>query len=216
MIICKKCNKKIVDEEYIRVNLYYFHINHFICSGCDADLNDKEILESKGNIFCKPCWISKTMDKCESCKEPIREDYIEAAGKKYHTDHFSCSICKCLLEDSFNKHKGAPCCRDCFAQTLEGDCIVCGKKIEGKRISIEDRLWHQGCLICHLCTKPILKGITSWDETGEYHYDCFLEARAPKCNFCKEPLSGRYVHAKGSDSKVHKQCFQFFLKMENI
>ena len=68
-----------------------WHINHFRCFQCNADLGGSYV-DVDGSPFCKQCYLLKNAPKCKGCTNPITGAYINAIGAYWHADCFACRV----------------------------------------------------------------------------------------------------------------------------
>ncbi|KHJ40486.1 hypothetical protein D918_09448 [Trichuris suis] len=69
-------------------------------------------------------------------------------------------------------------------------CSGCGGLILGSQFLSElERYYHEDCLICHNCRKPLVDGC--YDVAGaNFCVKCFQETYLPRCAKCDFPLTG--------------------------
>jgi hypothetical protein len=68
---------------------------------------------------------------CASCDEPISGTMITAMGKRWHSDHFACSVCDLNLEHVQFFHKdGQPYCHFDYHNKFSPKCGHCNTPIE--------------------------------------------------------------------------------------
>ncbi|KAG0097372.1 hypothetical protein BGZ93_002868, partial [Podila epicladia] len=68
---------------------------------------------------------------CSSCDEPISGMMITAMGKRWHSDHFVCSVCDANLEHvQFFQRDGLPYCHFDYHDKFSPKCGHCNSAIE--------------------------------------------------------------------------------------
>ncbi|KAG8747224.1 hypothetical protein FRC10_001840 [Ceratobasidium sp. 414] len=88
-----------------------------------------------GHAYCEPCHVRLRMPRCGTssksgrpgppgvgCGRPIREEAIEALGRKWHWKCFTCDSCKKPFEDpSFFQRDDAAFCDPCYRILLKNE-----------------------------------------------------------------------------------------------
>lgn len=92
---------------------------------------------------------------CDSCHEALRGAYIIAGERKYHTDHFSCSLCTTHFgpNDSYYEHNGQFYCHFHYTTRFAAQCCGCDMAIlkqyvEINRMDVIEH-WHPECFMIH-------------------------------------------------------------------
>ncbi|KAF9177906.1 hypothetical protein BGZ51_008168 [Haplosporangium sp. Z 767] len=143
---------------------------------------------------------------CSSCDEPISGMMITAMGKRWHSDHFVCTVCNLNLEHvQFFQKDGLPYCHLDYHDKFSPKCGHCNTAIENECLTALGKSWHPGHFFCRECGNP-------FDEDGYMVYEDFpycekdyLRLFAPKCTGCSDPIKGDFISAlKG---KWHRDCF---------
>lgn len=81
-----------------------WHINHFRCFQCNADLGGSYV-DVDGSPFCKQCYLLKNAPKCKGCSNPITGAYINAIGAYWHADCFACRVSGFIVQNSIPQMK---------------------------------------------------------------------------------------------------------------
>lgn len=85
--------------------------------------------------------------------------------------------------------------------TVDGqtiNCDHCGKKIEDRYVSVEEKNYHPECYEnfivekCSFCSKPLIGQFIEKDGK-RYHEKCFLDNIALRCDLCGEVIKGSYI-----------------------
>lgn len=116
--VCAHCNDVIKpNEQFFRALNCIWHMNHFRCFECNADLGGSYV-EHEGSPYCKNCYLVKNAPKCKNCSNPITAGYINALGGYWHTDCFACKRClkKPSAQVQIYEHDGMPYCAECYKQ----------------------------------------------------------------------------------------------------
>ncbi|KAF9948662.1 hypothetical protein BGZ70_002131 [Mortierella alpina] len=124
---------------------------------------------------------------CSSCDEPISGMMITAMGKRWHSDHFVCTVCNLNLEHvQFFQKDGLPYCHLDYHEKFSPKCGHCHNAIED-------------------CGDPFEEDGYMVHEDQPYCEKDYLRLFAPKCSGCQDPIQGDFINAlKG---KWHRDCF---------
>lgn len=151
-----------------------YHSDHFICSEatCGKYLAGVIVFEKNNALYCERDYHKKFSPQCAYCKEPIKDNPIEAVGKHFHSDHFFCSQCgieNLMIGKTFDKNdlymqvnvfcnlstKGKRTVRKTITYYLPEDGTVnlkssdgCHKGLVNEYITALDKNWHPECFIC--------------------------------------------------------------------
>uniref|UniRef100_A0A336MEA4 CSON014743 protein n=1 Tax=Culicoides sonorensis TaxID=179676 RepID=A0A336MEA4_CULSO len=142
---------------------------HFICvnANCKRPLADIGFVEEKGDLYCEYCFEQYLAPNCSKCVKKIKGDCLNAIGRQFHPECFTCSYCGKLFGNSpFFLEEGEPYCQNDWNELFTTKCFACGFPVEAG-----DR----------------------WVEAlnNNYHSQCF------NCTMCKKNLEGQSFYAKG-------------------
>lgn len=154
-----------------------WHSEHFVCSKCDGDLS-QGFKELEDSLFCGDCYFDNFGEKCANCNKSCAGAVVQALGKSYHPEHFTCFTCSDVLTDGFNVDNGNPYCKKCHTNFMPL-CAGCNSRIEGASqwISALSKDWHNGCFTCSVCKAPLAGSSFFHDGTGNAL--CQVHARSP-------------------------------------
>ncbi|KAI2809505.1 hypothetical protein BLOT_000654 [Blomia tropicalis] len=146
---------------------------------------------------------------CYGCKDPIDDDdYINAMGRNYHPNCFTCTECvKPLNPYNFYEKNGKPYCEDDYHKLFSPKCAGCKQPIKDNNyIRAMGKDWHPGCFKCDKCKIP-LDPENFYEKNGKpYCEDDFHKLFSPKCAGCIKPIKGIPLRAMGKD--WHPECFK--------
>uniref|UniRef100_A0A336MFY0 CSON014743 protein n=1 Tax=Culicoides sonorensis TaxID=179676 RepID=A0A336MFY0_CULSO len=167
--ICCKCNVKITTGPFITALGRIWCPEHFICvnANCKRPLADIGFVEEKGDLYCEYCFEQYLAPNCSKCVKKIKGDCLNAIGRQFHPECFTCSYCGKLFGNSpFFLEEGEPYCQNDWNELFTTKCFACGFPVEAG-----DR----------------------WVEAlnNNYHSQCF------NCTMCKKNLEGQSFYAKG-------------------
>ncbi|EDO47764.1 predicted protein, partial [Nematostella vectensis] len=137
-----------------------WHPDHFTCAGCGDSLQNQGFIEEGGKLYCEKDYNKFFAPHCESCKQPIVGPCVQAIGKTFHPEHFTCSSCsKQIGSEGFNVDRGMPYCEMCYKKLFCVKCAGCNRAIGGGDRWVEaiDVSWHATCFKCSTCNK-LLEG----------------------------------------------------------
>jgi len=136
---------------------------------------------------------------CGTCHQPILGEVIQALGRTYHPEHFSCGNCRDPLGTrNFYEQNGMPHCERCFQEMFCPKCGHCDKPVLDRCITALGKKWHTDHFICTQCLKPFGTG-NFFERDGRPYCETDIYALfAPKCAGCNEPIRGDCINALGS------------------
>ncbi|KAK5987315.1 Rho-type GTPase-activating protein 1 [Cladobotryum mycophilum] len=92
---------------------------------------------------------------CHQCGGALRGSYITALERKYHVDHFTCSLCTTVFgaQDSYYEHDGNVYCHYHYSTQFAQRCNGCQTAILKQFVEIfrngQDQHWHPECYMIH-------------------------------------------------------------------
>jgi hypothetical protein len=129
-----------------------YHSHCFVCSEttCGKNLTGVLVFERDDALFCEKDYHKRYSPPCHYCKEPIKENAIEAVNKFFHADHFFCSQCGKTFgrDDLFMQYDGKAYCEDDYASLFAGRCAGCHLFLTTEYITALDKTWHNECFVC--------------------------------------------------------------------
>ncbi|VVC92872.1 unnamed protein product [Leptidea sinapis] len=174
--LCGSCNGNIRGP-FITALGRIWCPEHFVCvnATCRRPLQDIGFVEENGQLYCEYCFEQYIAPSCDKCHAKIKGDCLNAIGKHFHPECFSCVYCgKLFGNNPFFLEDGLPYCEADWNELFTTKCFACGFPVEAG-----DR----------------------WVEAlnNNYHSQCF------NCTVCKKNLEGQSFFAKGGRPfcKVH-------------
>ena len=70
-----------------------WHKACFRCAACDAALAGGEYFERDGSVFCRPDFYRRFGQVCSACGKVIEGTTVQALGRAFHAECFSCARC---------------------------------------------------------------------------------------------------------------------------
>lgn len=92
---------------------------------------------------------------CYQCGGALRGSYITALDRKYHVDHFTCSLCPTVFgaQDSYYEHDGHVYCHYHYSTQYAQRCSGCQTAILKQFVEIfrngQNQHWHPECYMIH-------------------------------------------------------------------
>lgn len=92
---------------------------------------------------------------CQKCGGALRGSYITALDRKYHVDHFTCSLCPTVFgaQDSYYEHDGQVYCHYHYSTQFAQRCSGCKTAILKQFVEIfrnqQNQHWHPECYMIH-------------------------------------------------------------------
>lgn len=92
---------------------------------------------------------------CFSCGGALRGSYITALERKYHIEHFTCSVCPTVFgaQDSYYEHEGNVYCHYHYSTQFAQRCNGCHTAILKQFVEIfrngQNQHWHPECYMIH-------------------------------------------------------------------
>ncbi|XP_061235588.1 filamin-binding LIM protein 1 isoform X3 [Neopsephotus bourkii] len=130
-------------------------------------------------------------DICAFCHKALgpREPTVEAMGKQYHAECFTCRTCPRLLAGQrYYQKDGRPMCDACYQATLE-KCAKCKGLITERIVRALGKGFHPDCFSCAACGRAIGAESFAVDEQDEvYCVADFYRKYAAVCSACERPI----------------------------
>ena len=92
---------------------------------------------------------------CHDCGGALRGSYITALERKYHIEHFTCSVCPTVFgaQDSYYEHEGKVYCHYHYSTRFAQRCHGCQTAILKQFVEIyrqgQNQHWHPECYMIH-------------------------------------------------------------------
>ncbi|XP_072498184.1 prickle-like protein 4 isoform X1 [Notamacropus eugenii] len=100
-----------------------WHPDCFTCQVCSQALLDLIYFYHKGHLYCGRHHAELLRPRCPACDQLIFSGRCtEAAGRRWHEDHFCCLDCtRPLSSGQYALPGSGPCCPRCFESRLHSD-----------------------------------------------------------------------------------------------
>ncbi|KAJ7583291.1 LIM domain-containing protein [Mycena floridula] len=151
---CSSCGKAM-QGPFVRALGTVFHLNCFKCMDCGDVVASKffpiEGVDGKQQPLCEKDYFRRLNLICAKCGLALRGSYITACNKKFHVEHFTCSLCSTLFgpQDSYYEHHGDVYCHFHYSTRFATKCAGCSSAILKQFVEINrnmrDECWHPEC-----------------------------------------------------------------------
>ncbi|KAF6752973.1 LIM domain-containing protein [Ephemerocybe angulata] len=152
--VCSACGKPM-QGPFVRALGTVFHLNCFKCMDCGEVVASKffpiDGPEGKQLPLCERDYFRRLNLICAKCGMALRGSYITACNKKFHVEHFTCSLCPTLFgpQDSYYEHDGDVYCHFHYSTRFATKCAGCNSAILKQFVEINrnsrDECWHPEC-----------------------------------------------------------------------
>ncbi|KAI1322190.1 RhoGAP-domain-containing protein [Xylariaceae sp. FL0255] len=159
MRICVKCGEPLTGQ-FVRALDGTFHLECFKCHDCGQIVASKffpaDDEETGGQYpLCETDYFRRLGLLCHQCGGALRGSYITALDRKYHVDHFTCSLCETVFgaSDSYYEHDGDVYCHFHYSTQFAQRCNGCQTAILKQFVEIfrngQNQHWHPECYMIH-------------------------------------------------------------------
>ncbi|KAI9464264.1 hypothetical protein F5148DRAFT_187508 [Russula earlei] len=140
---------------FVRALGTVYHLQCFKCIDCGDVVASKffpiDGLEGKQQPLCERDYFRRLNLICAKCGMALRGSYITACNRKFHVEHFTCSICPTLFgpQDSYYEHDNDVYCHYHYSTRFATKCAGCNTAILKQFVEINrnmrDECWHPEC-----------------------------------------------------------------------
>ncbi|KAL9099291.1 MAG: hypothetical protein Q9163_005188 [Psora crenata] len=158
--ICKKCDQSLTGQ-FVRALGGTYHLECFLCRDCGQivaskffPVDDEETGEGQYPL-CEIDYFRRLDLLCYDCGGALRGSYITALDRKYHIEHFTCSVCPTIFgaQDSYYEHEGKVYCHYHYSTQYAQRCNGCQTAILKQFVEIfrngQNQHWHPECYMIH-------------------------------------------------------------------
>ncbi|MCJ1314505.1 hypothetical protein MMC25_008187 [Agyrium rufum] len=157
--ICMKCGESLAGQ-FVRALGGTFHLDCFRCQDCSQIVASKffpvENETGDGQYpLCETDYFRRLNLLCHKCGGALRGSYVTALDRKYHVDHFTCSVCPTTFgaSDSYYEHDGQVYCHYHYSTKFAQRCHGCQTAILKQFVEIfkngQNQYWHPECYMIH-------------------------------------------------------------------
>ncbi|KAL9130741.1 MAG: hypothetical protein Q9217_001137 [Psora testacea] len=158
--VCKKCDQSLTGQ-FVRALGGTYHLECFLCRDCGQvvaskffPVDDEETGEGQYPL-CEIDYFRRLELLCYECGGALRGSYITALDRKYHIEHFTCSVCPTVFgaQDSYYEHEGKVYCHYHYSTQYAQRCNGCQTAILKQFVEIfrngQNQHWHPECYMIH-------------------------------------------------------------------
>eukprot|EP01086_Lenisia_limosa_P006684 TRINITY_DN2570_c0_g1_i2.p1 TRINITY_DN2570_c0_g1~~TRINITY_DN2570_c0_g1_i2.p1 ORF type:complete len:497 (-),score=47.71 TRINITY_DN2570_c0_g1_i2:31-1521(-) len=211
---CGGCGQPVIGQS-IRACGKVWHPQHFVCGKCHNPFPNGQYLEANGVAYCEADYHAQFSSRCAKCDQPIQGKCVNALNRKWHPEHFVCTICNSSLAGTpFVDRGGQPHCKLCAvkAKPVSGEGELCGKckkPLTDDFITVGGLKCHPEHFTCTECHTPFAAGIKCFEfESKLYCEKDYTALMNTCCANCKKPITGNCVSTQGR--QYHHDCFVCF------
>ncbi|KAI1143419.1 RhoGAP-domain-containing protein [Hypoxylon sp. FL0543] len=157
--VCAKCGEPLIGQ-FVRALEGTYHLDCFRCRDCGQIVASKffpaDDEETGGQYpLCETDYFRRLGLLCHQCGGALRGSYITALDRKYHVDHFTCSLCSTVFgaQDSYYEHDGNVYCHYHYSTQFAQRCNGCQTAILKQFVEIfrngQNQHWHPECYMIH-------------------------------------------------------------------
>ncbi|KAA8616642.1 Rho-GTPase-activating protein LRG1 [Pyrenophora tritici-repentis] len=156
--ICGKCGEGLTGQ-FVRALGDTYHLECFTCHDCSKIVASKffPVPEKPPGQYplCETDYFRRLDLLCFECGQALRGSYITALDRKYHIEHFTCSVCPTVFgaSDSYYEHEGSVYCHYHYSTKFAQRCNGCQTSILKQFVEIfrngQNQHWHPECYMIH-------------------------------------------------------------------
>ncbi|KAF2088342.1 RhoGAP-domain-containing protein [Saccharata proteae CBS 121410] len=156
--ICGKCGGNLTGQ-FVRALGDTYHLECFTCHDCDKIVASKffPVPDQPPNQYplCETDYFRRLDLLCYDCGGALRGSYITALDRKYHIEHFTCSVCPTVFgaQDSYYEHDSNVYCHFHYSTKFAQRCNGCQTAILKQFVEIfrngQNQHWHPECYMIH-------------------------------------------------------------------
>jgi len=143
-------------DKFVRAMGKKFHLDCFRCHECNTTVANKffpvdDPVTGTEYALCETDYFRRLDLLCASCGTALRGSYVTALDKKYHVEHFTCSLCDTVFgpQDSYYEHDGQVYCHFHYSTKFAVRCHGCRRAILKQFVEIQRneviQHWHPEC-----------------------------------------------------------------------
>ncbi|KAJ5091097.1 hypothetical protein NUU61_005967 [Penicillium alfredii] len=157
--LCQKCEEPLTGQ-FVRALGGTYHLECFKCQDCGEIVASKffPVDSEDGSCqhpLCEVDYFRRLNLLCHECGGALRGSYITALDRKYHIEHFTCSVCPTVFgaQDSYYEHEGKVYCHFHYSTQFAQRCHGCHTAILKQFVEIfrngQNQHWHPECYMIH-------------------------------------------------------------------
>ncbi|KAJ3036137.1 hypothetical protein HDV00_003049 [Rhizophlyctis rosea] len=162
--ICAECHERI-EGQFVRALGGHYHLDCFRCKDCNQVVAEKFFPLKNGDnvpqIYCEKDYFRRLDLLCAKCGGALRGPHINALNKKYHLEHFTCSVCPTVFRqhDSYYERDGQVYCQYHYSILYAAKCGGCQTAVlknfvEFNKENLVEQ-WHPECYMIYKASHPL-------------------------------------------------------------
>ncbi|KAH9256586.1 hypothetical protein BASA81_005278 [Batrachochytrium salamandrivorans] len=155
---CAACCSRIEGGQFVRAVGRHYHLECFRCQECNQVVADKFFpvtTDGITKIYCETDYFRRLDLTCAKCGLALRGPYINALNRKYHMEHFTCSVCPTAFRqyDSYYERDGQVFCGYHYSIFHAAKCGGCHTAVLKNFVEINkdqiSKQWHPPCYMIY-------------------------------------------------------------------
>ncbi|KAL7072963.1 hypothetical protein ACQ4LE_007743 [Meloidogyne hapla] len=173
---CHYCNGSI-KERCVTALGKTFHVDHFVCAECGRPFVDGGFHERSNSAYCRDCFYRQHAPKCQGCKQPITNKFINALNTQWHPECFCCQECsRSFIFAAPFVFFDRLLCEQCLHTNQGSLCSHCNLPITGRCISaLKGQKFHPEHFLCCNCCRQIDKCNYKEHDGRPFCIPCFQQ-----------------------------------------
>lgn len=156
--ICVACGK-VIKDQFVRALGEIYHLDCFRCIDCDEICVSKFFPFKEDGVtkpLCETDYFRRLDLICAKCGGALRGPHINALNKKYHLDHFTCTVCNVVFQPnaSYYEYNGNIYCQNHYSALFAQKCGGCHTPVLRQLIEVNknnetQEQWHPECYMIY-------------------------------------------------------------------
>jgi len=184
--ICISCGK-VIKGQFVRALGEIYHLDCFRCIDCDEICVSKFFPYKEDGItrpLCETDYFRRLDLICAKCGGALRGPHINALNKKYHLEHFTCTVCNVVFQPnaSYYEHNGNIYCQNHYSALFAQRCGGCHTPVLRQLIEVNKNTntqeqWHPECYMIYKSwnVKLVLENEVSKDPIEPKDFNAEIE-----------------------------------------
>ncbi|KAJ3282610.1 hypothetical protein HK104_010815 [Borealophlyctis nickersoniae] len=213
---CTACGEKI-EGQFVRALGGHYHLDCFRCKDCNQVVAEKFFpLKGSDNvpqIYCEKDYFRRLDLLCAKCGGALRGPHINALNRKYHLEHFTCSVCPTVFRqhDSYYERDGQVYCQYHYSILYAAKCGGCQTAVLKNFVEVDKENvvehWHPECYMIHKLWNVKLAG-KNYTPPPDQEADNQAEVRRQQVTVEKV---GKILHILSAFEESSAECISDML-----